>query len=290
MTKLTLAAETVKPSSDRRKENVRKGGLNRISFDLIKDLVLEKVNSCKGEESGSAYPKEIQETSEQRVGHGISEPLEILLTVDPKYVTNGVINQQAPDWLEPLEEEDDPLYINSNSCKSRRRLCPLLQLGQLSPKRHLSPGAGYPVYPQLSKSLFQPISPTGIKDMHKKSQPIKSSVSRQDSSARPYHLRPVTKLPVKLSGVKVGPSSQSHCVEPVDSVCSKCGGSVPGLRTSGERVCPLCIPDKKQPPSIVFRKVGVDQWVVGRPECKEKYSSRKLQWVTVFSWTNSKFL
>ncbi|XP_051951022.1 uncharacterized protein LOC127621463 isoform X2 [Xyrauchen texanus] len=57
---------------------------------------------------------------------------------------------------------------------------------------------------------------------------------------------------------------------PLISDCFNCG--CPFLaKKAGDMLCPGCTPEKKQsPPSIVFRKVGQDQWAVGKTKPSKK--------------------
>ncbi|XP_062315786.1 methyl-CpG-binding domain protein 1a isoform X2 [Osmerus eperlanus] len=192
-------------------------------------------------------------------------------------VVEGVeveLDDSLPGWLEPLEEEDEE---DDDDVAPTVSHSPSLQLRLLSPHR-LSPATTYPVLPQLPQSLLRPISPN--RTTEKQSQNQRSPPSDKDSAnpSKPHHLRLLTR---QASG-RVGSSLNGH--DQVKKLqgrnCVKCGGSLPDLKTANEEeLCPSCKPEKKSP-SIVFRKVGADRWVLGRfkeEEEEEEESSRTVK-------------
>ncbi|XP_046896398.1 methyl-CpG-binding domain protein 1a isoform X2 [Hypomesus transpacificus] len=195
-------------------------------------------------------------------------------------VVEGVeveLDDSLPGWLEPLEEEDVEDDDEDDVAPMVSHF-PSLQLGLLSPHR-LSPTATHPALPQLPQSLLCPISPSPTTE--KQSQNQRSTPSDRDSAnpRKPHYVRLLTR---QASG-RVGSSlnGHDHVKKLQGRSCAKCGDSLPDLKTGDEEeLCPSCKSEKKSPPSIVFRKVGADRWVLGRfkeEEEDEEEHSRTLK-------------
>ncbi|KAG7472668.1 hypothetical protein MATL_G00111370 [Megalops atlanticus] len=144
------------------------------------------------------------------------------------------------------------------------------------------------IHPQLSPawldSSLAPLSPT-------------SSLERDsDTDATPEGLRAVTSSPnlhppaekpslrppdphrSSTPNAEAPPLTYAGRTQTMVYGCSNCGSSYPGMvfrRLDQTTLCPKCKPEKKLegPRSIVFRKVGHGQWVLGRAS-EEKEAPR----------------